>query len=233
MPPIPFQKPRIQTHGLNILVRPLLAFAKLTPAASANFRNDCYFQAEPAQRLVSGDVIEACLAYRAREEADRTDRFTAGREREEEEASGRGGNHENARNRRKGPASGNHKPRKSPEKRQTCCNAHDSQVYLHKQRTSVGTNFPLNKAGSWSEVDGMSSGLISLMAIGRRFEAPERPPGHPVVNAIFGAMNPTISEGACGAPIVQCESGEVAGFFHLSDGTNCLTADLDDLIAKG
>ncbi|KAJ5723363.1 hypothetical protein N7488_001398 [Penicillium malachiteum] len=133
-----------------------IAFAKLTPAASANFRNDCYFQAEPAKRLVSGDVIEA---------------------------------------------------------------------------------------GSWSEVDGMSSGLISLMAIGRRFEAPVRPPGHPVspfvewkaisVNAIFGAMNPTISEGICGAPIVQCETGEVVGFFHLSDGMNCLTADLDDLIAEG
>ncbi|CAG7990596.1 unnamed protein product [Penicillium salamii] len=133
-----------------------VAFVKLTPAASANFRNDCYFQAEPAQRLVSGDVIEA---------------------------------------------------------------------------------------GTWSEVEGMSSGFISLLAIGRRFDAPERPPGHPTipffkwrvskVNAIFGAMNPTISEGICGAPIVQCQTGEVGGFFHLSDGTNCLSADLDDLIAEG
>lgn len=83
------------------------------------------------------------------------------------------------------------------------------------------------EAGSWSEVNGMSSGLINLMAIGRRFEAPVRPPpGHPVipfeewkamsVNAIFGGINPVMSEGICGAPVLQCETGEVVGIFHLS-----------------
>ncbi|PKX90721.1 uncharacterized protein P174DRAFT_376226 [Aspergillus novofumigatus IBT 16806] len=99
------------------------------------------------------------------------------------------------------------------------------------------------EAGSWSEVDGMSSGLVNLMAYGKYFMAPIRPIGHPAipferwkaitVNAVFGAINSTISEGICGAPIVGCESGGVTGFFHLSDGTNCLSVHLDDLIAEG
>ncbi|KAE8413254.1 hypothetical protein BDV36DRAFT_304269 [Aspergillus pseudocaelatus] len=99
------------------------------------------------------------------------------------------------------------------------------------------------EAGSWSEVDGMSSGLVSLMAYGKYFTAPVRPDGYPAipferwkalsVNAVFGAINSTISDGICGAPIVECESGGVTGFFHLSDGTNCLSVHLDDLLAEG
>ncbi|EPE25018.1 hypothetical protein GLAREA_11599 [Glarea lozoyensis ATCC 20868] len=97
--------------------------------------------------------------------------------------------------------------------------------------------------GSWSEVDGMSSGLVTLLTYGRRFLKPKRPAGHPEidfrewqsysVDAIFGAVNNTICEGMCGAPIVQCEAGGVGGFFHLSDGVNCFTAHLDDLVAEG
>jgi hypothetical protein len=50
---------------------------------------------------------------------------------------------------------------------------------------------------------------------------------------MFGAVNNTICEGMCGAPIVQCETGGVGGFFHLSNGLNCFTAHLDDLVAEG
>jgi hypothetical protein len=99
------------------------------------------------------------------------------------------------------------------------------------------------KQGSWSEVDGMSSGLVSLLTYGRRFLKPKRPAGHPEtefrewqaysVDAMFGAVNNAICEGMCGAPIVQCETGGVGGFFHLSDGLNCFTAHLDDLVAEG
>lgn len=99
------------------------------------------------------------------------------------------------------------------------------------------------EAGSWSKVDGMSSGLVNLMAYGKYFLEPVRPVGHPAipserwkaisVNAVFGAINSTISEGTCGAPIVECGNGGVTGFFHLSDGTNCLRIHLDDLIAEG
>ncbi|TVY39746.1 hypothetical protein LOCC1_G005486 [Lachnellula occidentalis] len=99
------------------------------------------------------------------------------------------------------------------------------------------------KQGSWSEVDAMSSGLITLLAYGRRFMKPKRPAGHPeiefrewqafAVDAMFGAVNNSICEGMCGAPIVQCDTGGVGGFFHLSDGLTCITAHLDDLVAEG
>ncbi|KAH8682817.1 hypothetical protein BGZ60DRAFT_398780 [Tricladium varicosporioides] len=99
------------------------------------------------------------------------------------------------------------------------------------------------RQGSWSEVDGMSSGLVSLLTYGKRYLKPKRPAGHPKidfgewkaysVDAIFGAVNNTICDGMCGAPIVQCETGGVGGFFHLSDGLNCFTAHLDDFIAEG
>lgn len=97
--------------------------------------------------------------------------------------------------------------------------------------------------GSWSEVDGMSSGLVNLLTYGKCYLRPKRPAGHPEiesrqwqarsVNAIFGAVNNTICKGMYGAPIVQCETGGVGGFFHLSNGLNCLTAHLDDLVAEG
>ncbi|KAJ5604535.1 hypothetical protein N7510_009689 [Penicillium lagena] len=133
-----------------------VALVGLTPAASAQFTNSCYFQAEPPRFLLKGDQIEQ---------------------------------------------------------------------------------------GSWSEVDGMSSGLVSIMAYGRLFEAPVRPTEHPAIDfrqwqsytlgSVFGAVNMAISEGICGAPIVNCETGGVGGFFHQFDGTNVLTAHLDDLIAEG
>ncbi|CAG7942209.1 unnamed protein product [Penicillium nalgiovense] len=134
-----------------------IALVKMTPAVSANFRNTCYFQAEPPQALLEG-------------------------------------------------------------------------TYL--------------KQGSWAEVDGMSSGLLSLCAFARRYEKPMRPPGHPEIpfqqwqsytlRAIWGVVNGPITDGVCGAPIVNCDDGAVTGFFHLYDGgRNCLSANIDDLVAEG
>jgi hypothetical protein len=97
--------------------------------------------------------------------------------------------------------------------------------------------------GSWSEVDGMSSGLVSLLTYGRCYMKPERPLGHPKiaftewraysVNAMFGAINNTICEGMRGAPLVQCETGGVGGFFDFANGSNCINAHVDDLVAEG
>lgn len=97
--------------------------------------------------------------------------------------------------------------------------------------------------GSWYEVDGMSSGLVSLLTYAPVWQKPLRPPGHPDIkysqwggyslSAMFGVVNNTICEGMCGAPVVECETGGVAGFFHLSGGFNCLAAQLDDLVAEG
>lgn len=97
--------------------------------------------------------------------------------------------------------------------------------------------------GSWSEVDGMSSGLFSMMNIGTQTMQPKRPAGHRgikfeewdtrSVDFFFGNVNRAISDGVCGAPIVDVESGGVSGFFHLSDGVFAYSAVLDDLVAEG
>ncbi|KAJ5543359.1 hypothetical protein N7461_009362 [Penicillium sp. DV-2018c] len=97
--------------------------------------------------------------------------------------------------------------------------------------------------GSWSEVDGMSSGLFSMVNIGIQTVQPKRPAGHPdlefgkwdtrSVSFLFGNVNKAISDGVCGAPIVDIESGGVSGFFHLSDGVFAHSAMLDDLVAEG
>ncbi|KAJ5138854.1 uncharacterized protein N7515_003702 [Penicillium bovifimosum] len=97
--------------------------------------------------------------------------------------------------------------------------------------------------GSWSEIDGMSSGLFSMMNTGIIESRPIRPVGHPMipfsqwdtrlVKLIFGNIEGFVSDGVCGAPIVEVESGGVAGFFHLSDGSFATSAVLDDLVAEG
>ncbi|KAJ5939124.1 hypothetical protein N7466_002258 [Penicillium verhagenii] len=97
--------------------------------------------------------------------------------------------------------------------------------------------------GTWSELNGMSSGLVSVMAYGILDMKPTRLPGHPpielrnwrasTISSLFGVINGAISEGICGAPIANCDTGGFGGFFHLFRGTNCLTAHLDDLVAEG
>lgn len=49
---------------------------------------------------------------------------------------------------------------------------------------------------------------------------------------IFGASNPKLTDGLCGAPIVEVDSGNVVGFFHLGAGDYAQCAALDDLIAE-
>ena len=96
--------------------------------------------------------------------------------------------------------------------------------------------------GSWFEVDGMSTGLLSLLYCGRSME---RPPGHPPIPVdvdqwqqknlfnVFGATNPELIEGMCGPPLVEQGTGLVAGFFHLAVGDWVECAVLDDLVAEG
>lgn len=50
---------------------------------------------------------------------------------------------------------------------------------------------------------------------------------------LFGNVNSAISDGVCGAPIVDIESGRVSGFFHPSNGIFAYSAVLDDLVAEG
>src|SRR6202000_3066797 len=82
--------------------------------------------------------------------------------------------------------------------------------------------------GAWHEADGMSTGLLSFLCLIKSWENPIRPPGHPqipviqwqrdVTFRIFGASSPQLMDGLCGAPFVEEETGNVAGFFHLANG---------------
>ena len=97
--------------------------------------------------------------------------------------------------------------------------------------------------GAWFEVDGMSTGMLSFLCWGDSLECPVRPPGHPkipvlqwkhnTISRIFGASSPQLMDGLCGAPFVEVETGNVAGFFHLANGDWAECAALDDLIAEG
>jgi len=97
--------------------------------------------------------------------------------------------------------------------------------------------------GTWFEVDGMSTGMLSFQYLVNTFEYPVRPPGHPpipvlqwkrdVTFRIFGASSPELMEGLCGAPFVEVETGNVAGFFHLGNGDWAECAAVDDLVAEG
>ena len=96
---------------------------------------------------------------------------------------------------------------------------------------------------SYFEVEGMSTGLITLCFRGTAMETPLRPQGHPPIPVLlwqrysimemFGASNPDLIDGLCGAPIVGIDSGDVVGFFHLAAGDYAHCAALDDLIAEG
>jgi hypothetical protein len=118
-----------------------------------------------------------------------------------------------------------------------------NSVYFQAEPPKRLVNGDEIEQGSWSEVDGMSSGLVSLMSQGCVDYRPPRPSGHPeisfsqwrtwTISMIFGAAKPRIVAGMCGAPVVACKGGAVQGFFHLSDGHHAQCATLDDLTAEG
>jgi hypothetical protein len=97
--------------------------------------------------------------------------------------------------------------------------------------------------GAFFEVEGMSTGMITLWFRGRSVERPMCPAGHQKVpmtewrhynvNQIFGAANSELLDRLCGAPIVGVDSGDVAGFFHLAAVKFAFSAAMDDLVAEG
>ena len=97
--------------------------------------------------------------------------------------------------------------------------------------------------GSWYEVGGMSTGLMTLYNIGRTIECPTGSGSDTGVDVsqwrtkslmrIFGAFNDKMIEGLWGAAIVGVESGNVIGFLSSSAGCYVECADLDELIADG
>ncbi|KAL6713932.1 hypothetical protein ACLMJK_008426 [Lecanora helva] len=97
--------------------------------------------------------------------------------------------------------------------------------------------------GQWYEVDGMATGLMSLLNFGKHAKCPVRPGGFPpfefsqwqvnTINRLFGASNDRMRDGICGAPIAGIGTGDVAGFFHLANAEWAECATIDDLIALG
>jgi hypothetical protein len=122
-------------------------------------------------------------------------------------------------------------------------NRYDNSTYFQAEPPKRLIEQGGHTFGSWYEVDGMSTGLISLQQIGFCKISPSRPlghsriPGHQWLRSnvlqIFGAINPELVGGLCGAPIVGVEAGHVADFFHLASGDYAESAALDDLIAEG
>lgn len=98
-------------------------------------------------------------------------------------------------------------------------------------------------AQTWYEIDSMSTGLMQFLYIGSFWEKPLRPIGHPPIPApqwrvntimrVFGATSPDLLSGMCGAPFVEVNTGNVAGFFHQGSGELAVCAALDDLVAEG
>lgn len=98
--------------------------------------------------------------------------------------------------------------------------------------------------GTWFEVDGVSTGMLSLMYFGNSMEKPVRPPGHPhheipvhrwqnnTVVSVFGATNLQLIDGIRGAPPVEKESGLAAGSFHIAVGDWGSTLHLTTLLQK-
>lgn len=93
--------------------------------------------------------------------------------------------------------------------------------------------------GRWFEVDGISTGLLSLLYCGRSMERPAETP-IPVDHwqpknlfNIFGATSTQFVKGICVAPLVEGDTGLVADLFHLAAGDWAESAVLDDLVAEG
>ncbi|KAL8871705.1 MAG: hypothetical protein Q9174_002524 [Haloplaca sp. 1 TL-2023] len=93
--------------------------------------------------------------------------------------------------------------------------------------------------GSWFTLDGISTGLVSLMARGTSMEIPPPPPGATEIRHMdytlfdaFGQMGTASEEGVCGAAIVECNvpDGGVAGFFSHGNGDFALAPCLDELV---
>lgn len=122
-------------------------------------------------------------------------------------------------------------------------NQFSNQTYFQAEppKRLVGKDSLLK--GMWFEVDGMSTGLLSFQYVFDSIERPNIPAGHRetpvpqwkhnVVFRIFGASNPELMDGLRGAPFVEVETGNVAGFFHSAGGDWAECAALDDLIAEG
>ncbi|KAJ5899306.1 hypothetical protein N7495_004050 [Penicillium taxi] len=110
----------------------------------------------------------------------------------------------------------------APDIVQLCSN----ESYFQAQTLSTFLKRNQIVGGSWGEIDGMSLGLVAMMVRAAQIRKPKRPPGHSlfehkdwrieIIHAIFSVMSGPMADGVCGTPIVDCDTGEVGGFFFIS-----------------
>ena len=95
--------------------------------------------------------------------------------------------------------------------------------------------------GSFFSMDGMSTGVVFLMAEGIALDTPKRPAGMTEIRfskcgvyRIFGAVQDVQREGVCGAAIVEddTDEGGVAGFFQMGNAYFGFAPVLDELIDR-
>ena len=95
--------------------------------------------------------------------------------------------------------------------------------------------------GAWFSVDGMSTGMVSLRAVGITMQVPPRPARTTEIQWTdwnlfdgFGQINTILRGGIYGAAIVEddVDDGGVAGFFHQGNGEWASSPCLDELIDR-
>lgn len=130
-----------------------------------------------------------------------------------------------------------------PTPSQTSTFTNRTYFQAESPRYIAGEERLINSRFTFWEVDGMSTGLVTLYYEARSLEQPMRPQGQPPipvanwrrynVSRIFGAMSGELMDGLCGAPIVSVDDGALGGFFHLATGDFAQSAMLEDLVAEG
>ena len=114
---------------------------------------------------------------------------------------------------------------------------YDNSTYFESKRPRRLLRGAKIKLGAWFSVDGMSTGMVSLRAVGITMEVPPQPARITEIQWAdwnlfdgFGQINTILRGGICGAAIV--DDGGVAGFFHQGNGEWASSPCLDELIDR-
>lgn len=118
---------------------------------------------------------------------------------------------------------------------------YDNSTYFESKRPRRLLRGSEIELGAWFTVDGMSTGMVSLRAIGITMEVPPRPARMTEIEWSdwnlfdgYGQINTVLRDGICGAAIVEddTDNGGVAGFFQKGIGEWASSPCLDALIDR-
>ena len=112
-----------------------------------------------------------------------------------------------------------------------------NRMYFLAERPRFLKRYEDVQLHEYYEVDGMSTGMITLQVIAKQLTVASKVGEHTFFDyfRVQGETNRTMAAGMCGAPIVDVNTGGVAGFFHLAslDNNFAVTEALDQLIDDG